>query len=78
MRPRLGYSSSVCSKTFPVVTQDPSSADLAARLTAAIDELAAAGGRDDSGSLQLAERLARAWGMITAADPELASRAARY
>ena len=49
-----------------------------ARLVSAIDELAAAVGDDESGCTQVTERLARAWAMITAADPELASRAARY
>ncbi len=93
-------------------------ADLAARLAAAIDELAAAAssqvgtgrvraGADSAGEARagearvgqdhadqdhadqdrayrdraesdLAERLARAWAMITAADPEVAARTARY
>jgi hypothetical protein len=54
-------------------------ADLAARLAATIDELAAAASAEaDAGSPDVAERLARAWTMITAADPELAARTARY
>ena len=78
-------------------------ADLAARLAAAIDELAAAAGSPVSAGKDgfdahqagrdpadqdpadqspaeddLVERLARAWAMITAADPEVAARTARY
>jgi hypothetical protein len=54
-------------------------ADLATRLAAAIDELAAAANADlDAGDSDLANRLARAWAMIAAADPELAARTARY
>ena len=68
----------MCSKTAPAGTPDPPPADLASRLGTAIDELAAAAGRHESGSQQLTERLAQAWAMITAADPELASRASRY
>ncbi|MGO8960149.1 MAG: hypothetical protein ACLQFR_22675 [Streptosporangiaceae bacterium] len=68
----------MCSNTSPTSPRDPSPADLAARLSGAIDELAAAVSRGDFGCSQLAERLARTWGMITDADPELASRAARY
>lgn len=57
---------------------DPA-ADLATRLAAAIDDLAAAGDDyDDAAQRDLAVRLASAWAMITAADPELASRTARY
>ena len=52
--------------------------DLAARLGSAIDELAAAVGRDGLGCPQVAERLARAWAMITAADPEAGRATARY
>jgi hypothetical protein len=54
-------------------------AELAARLTAEIEDLATAAGADvDATSPEVAERLAQAWAMITAADPELAARAARY
>lgn len=54
-------------------------ADLATQLAAAIDELAAAaGGSHDAAAPDLADRLASAWAMITAADPELAARTARY
>jgi hypothetical protein len=52
-------------------------AELAARLAAAIEDLAAAA---DAGaaSPDVASRLARAWAMITSADPELAALAAGY
>jgi hypothetical protein len=54
-------------------------ADIATRLAAAIDELAAAASGDqDAAAGELAERLALAWAMIVSADPELAARAARY
>ncbi len=83
-------------------------ADLATRLAAAIDELAAAASSrgdavqdgtdqdstaqdstaqdgtgerstgEDTAGQDMAERLARAWAMITAADPEMAARTARY
>ena len=52
---------------------------LAARLAVAIEELAAAASSDnDAIADDMAERLARAWALITAADPELAARTARY
>jgi hypothetical protein len=74
--PSLAYSSSMCS-IAPASRLD---GDLGRRLSAAIDELAAAatsasGPADDQ---ELAARLAAAWAMIAAADPELANRAARY
>jgi len=54
-------------------------ADFAARLGMAIDELAAAASQqDDSAAAELAQRLARTWAMIAAADPDLAARTARY
>ena len=54
-------------------------ADIATRLAAAINELAAAAtGDQDAAGANLAERLARAWATIVAADPELAARTARY
>jgi hypothetical protein len=54
-------------------------AELAARLVAAIEDFAAAAGAGtDTASLEVASRLARAWAMITSADPELAARTARY
>jgi len=54
-------------------------ADIATRLGAAINELAAVATSDqDAAGGNLAERLARAWAMIVAADPELAARTARY
>ena len=53
--------------------------DIATRLAAAINELAAAAtGDQDAADDNLAERLARAWATIVAADPELAARTARY
>jgi hypothetical protein len=80
----------MCSK---VMRLDPA-AELAERLAAAIDSLAAAGadegstaegGTDKGGTAEggtagadLASRLASAWAMIAAADPELAARTARY
>ena len=67
-------------RTQPARTQStPTEAELAARLAAAIDELAAAASADqDLAARDLAERLVRAWSVITAADPELAARTARY
>jgi hypothetical protein len=54
-------------------------AELAARLVATIDEVAAAATADaDADGLDVAERLVRAWAVLTAADPELAARTARY
>jgi hypothetical protein len=65
----------MCSR---VALRDPA-ADLAVRLAAAIDSLAAAGAEDDGmAGEDLAARLAGAWAMIAAVDPELAARTARY
>jgi hypothetical protein len=59
--------------------QPDSAADLATQLAAVIDDLAAAGDDNDVDARRdLAVRLASAWAMITAADPELAARTARY
>jgi hypothetical protein len=58
--------------------REPAPGDLAADLGNAIDELAAGMVTDESAGSQIAQRLARAWAMITAADPEMASRTARY
>ena len=65
-----------------------SAASLAARLGSAIDELAAAAGAtgaagpagaaDQLADCDVAARLAAAWALIAAADPELAERTARY
>jgi hypothetical protein len=68
----LAYSSSMCSSAL--------AADLGQRLSAAIDDLAAAASSTSvpADDQDLAARLAAAWAMIAAADPELASRAARY
>jgi hypothetical protein len=69
----------MCSNVRPSGRAVRPEADVAARLAAAIDELAAAAGTDqDSAESDLAQRLARAWSIITAADPELAARTARY
>jgi hypothetical protein len=68
----------MCSKPGGAGHHDPPPADLAARLGRAIEELAATAGQDDPACPELAERLASAWAMITAADPELAARTARY
>ncbi len=51
--------------------------ELAARLAAEIDEVAAAADVD-AASPDVTSRLARAWAMITAADPDLAARTAEY
>jgi hypothetical protein len=57
----------------------PGGADVATLLAIAIDELAAAASIDqDATSPDVAARLARAWALIAAADPELAARTARY
>jgi hypothetical protein len=62
-------------RTGPARTE----AAIATRLAAAINELAAAAdGDEDEAGGNLAERLARAWAMIVAVDPELAARTARY
>jgi hypothetical protein len=59
--------------------QARSEAEVSAQLAAAIDELAATVGADaDAASADVADRLVRAWAIVTAADPELAARAARY
>jgi hypothetical protein len=53
--------------------------DLAARLGSAIDEVAAAAGAaDQPEDPAVSARLAAAWALIAAADPELADRTARY
>jgi hypothetical protein len=55
----------------------PTAEELAVRLRAMIDELAAdatTGAADD----ELAARLASAWALLADADPELAARTARY
>lgn len=58
---------------------EQSAADTAAAVAEAVDELAAAiSTGDDATGTELAARLAGAWEMITAADPVLAARMARY
>jgi hypothetical protein len=55
---------------------EPPSPQIAAVLTRAIDELAAAASAGDDA--EMAAQLASAWAMVAAADPELAARAERY
>ena len=51
----------------------------AAAVVRAVDEVAAAlSAGDDAAGPQVAAQLAGAWAMISAADPELAARMARY
>jgi hypothetical protein len=54
--------------------------DLAALLGTAIDEVAAAAASaaDQPADPEVTARLAAAWALIAAADPELADRTARY
>jgi len=57
----------------------PSAAAIAAKLGEAIDELAAAArSGHEADSEELAARLASVWALITATDPEVAARLARY
>jgi hypothetical protein len=51
--------------------------ELAARLAAEIDDVAAAANAD-AASPDVTSRLARAWALIAAADPDLAARTAEY
>lgn len=51
--------------------------ELVARLAAEIDDVAAAANAD-AASPDVASRLAQAWAMIAAADPDLAARTAEY
>jgi hypothetical protein len=60
-------------------SREPSAADTAAAVARAVDTLAAAiTAGDDGTGAEFAAQLAGAWAMITAADPELAARMARY
>jgi hypothetical protein len=63
----------MCSK---VSRHEPPAPHIAAVLTRAINELAAAASAGDDA--EMAAQLASAWAMIAAADPELAARAERY
>jgi hypothetical protein len=66
----------MCSNGGP---PEPSAADTAAAVARAVDTLAAAiTAGDDAAGPEFAAQLADAWTMITAADPELAARIARY
>jgi hypothetical protein len=70
------YGSSMCSNAGP---REPSAADTAAAVAQAVDTLAAAiTAGDDATGPEFAAQLAGVWAMITAADPELAARMARY
>jgi hypothetical protein len=61
------------------VCSNDSPPDLAARLSSAIDDLAAAAETaGEPASRDLSALLAQAWALIAEADPELAKRAARY
>jgi hypothetical protein len=51
--------------------------ELAAKLAAEIDDVAAAA-HADAASPDVTSRLARVWSMIAAADPDLAARTAEY
>ena len=58
---------------------EPTAADTAAAVARAVDTLAAAiTAGDDATGPEFAAQLADAWAIITAADPELAARMARY
>jgi hypothetical protein len=63
----------MCSNASPRIP-----VDLAIRLRAVIDELAAEAAADQPAAGDLATRLAAAWALIADVDPELADRAARY
>ncbi len=66
---RARYSSSMCSIR--------PSGDLANRLGKILADLTATTAHDDDDP-QIADQLATAWAIIAAADPEVASRTARY
>jgi len=69
----------MCSNVSDVGQPSQPESMLAARLAVAIEELAAAASSDnDAIADDMAGRLAGAWALITAADPELAARTARY
>jgi hypothetical protein len=69
----------MCSIDGPAGLEEVPESDLAARLARAIDDLAAAAASDGAAAdTDLAGLLARAWAMVTAADPGLAARTARY
>jgi hypothetical protein len=66
----------MCSNAGP---REPTAADTAAAVAETVDTLAAAIiAGDDATGPEFAAQLAGAWAMITAADPELAARTARY
>jgi hypothetical protein len=64
----------MCSNVVP--RREPED-DLAGRLGAVIDELAAAAGERPAND-DLTARLAAIWALIAEADPELAERTAKY
>jgi hypothetical protein len=66
----------MCSNVVP--RREPED-DLAGRLSAVIDELAAAAGAGERpANDDLTARLAAIWALIAEADPELAERTAKY
>jgi hypothetical protein len=66
----------MCSNAKP---PELTAADTAAAVAEAVDTLAAAiTAGDDATGPEFAARVANAWAMIAAADPELAARTARY
>jgi hypothetical protein len=69
----------MCSTVNPSEDATAQPADLATQLAAAIDECAAAAdGERGAPGPDLTARVATAWAMLAAADPELAARIARY
>lgn len=66
----------MCSNVVP--SREPPE-DLAGRIGAVIDDLAAAAGAGErSANDDLTARLAAIWALIAEADPELAERTAKY
>lgn len=69
----------MCSNAAPGSAPRSSRNDLADRLGAAIEELAAeAGSGRQPPDQDIAARLAAAWALVAEADPELAERTAGY
>lgn len=78
-QPAQRYSSLMCSNASPPDHGAARPADVAAQLARAIDDCAAVAlDPDGAAKPALAGRLAALWGMLTAADPDLAARTARY
>jgi hypothetical protein len=69
----------MCSIARGADTNDSATGDLAATIARMIDAVAdAAGAPEDVECPDIAARLASAWAIIAAADPEIAARSARY